>query len=115
MEDAIQVVCRVRPLAQRERGHASCLTVDSSSSVITVQSKPLQQQFTFDYVVGEDSSQETIFANVGQPLTDACLQGFNGTILAYGQVRVRLRVRVLKHERVRVHECLLPLRRPIYD
>ena len=85
MDDNITVVARVRPLNARERGQPICLTIDPASNAVTVASKPNPTQFSFDHVVPEDSPQSDIFRDVGRPLTDACLQGFNGTILAYGQ------------------------------
>jgi Kinesin motor domain len=44
-----------------------------------------QKSFTFDYVYGPHSSQATIYADLAAPLVDQFLQGFNATILAYGQ------------------------------
>ncbi len=48
---------------------------------------PLQEEkrFTFDYCYGEDSTQSTIFADLGVPILEKALGGFNGTIFAYGQ------------------------------
>jgi hypothetical protein len=43
-----------------------------------------QKSFTFDFVAGQDSTQEEIFAKIAQPIADSCLQGYNGTIFAYG-------------------------------
>ena len=43
------------------------------------------KNFTFDYVAGIDSTQEEIFLRIAQPIADSCLQGYNGTIFAYGQ------------------------------
>jgi hypothetical protein len=40
--------------------------------------------FTFDYIGGEDCTQEEIFQKVGKPIVDQCLQGYNGSIFAYG-------------------------------
>lgn len=41
--------------------------------------------YNFDFVGGEDSTQEDVFAKVGKPIVDQCLQGYNGSIFAYGQ------------------------------
>ena len=70
--------------------------------------------FTFDHTVGPEGSQEMIFQMAGKPITKSCLQvgdpltqvqhdcgakrmadigmiqGYNGTIFCYGQVRVSM-------------------------
>jgi len=43
-----------------------------------------QKMFTFDYVAGEETTQEDIFVRMAKPIADSCLQGYNGTIFAYG-------------------------------
>ena len=35
-------------------------------------------------VAAEDSNQEDIFEIVGKPIVDQCLNGYNGSIFAYG-------------------------------
>jgi kinesin family protein 4/21/27 len=44
-----------------------------------------KQQFTFDQVHGQDSTQHGLFIATAQPLISRFLEGFNCTILAYGQ------------------------------
>jgi len=46
-----------------------------------------EREFTFDKVLGIESDQEETFNSVGADVVDDVLQGFNGTIMAYGQVR----------------------------
>jgi kinesin family protein 3/17 len=41
--------------------------------------------FTFDYVFGPNSKQVDIYNLVARPIVDAVLEGYNGTIFAYGQ------------------------------
>lgn len=41
--------------------------------------------FTFDYVFGLNSKQVDIYNLVARPIVDAVLEGYNGTIFAYGQ------------------------------
>lgn len=38
--------------------------------------------FAFDAVGGADIYQEDVFASVSKPITENCLQGYNGTIFA---------------------------------
>ena len=88
MEDTIKVACRVRPAdSNAAQGSCSkrCVTVDTTSHSIVVHSRPEVQNFGFDFVGGEESTQEDFFQAVGLPITEACIQGYNGTILCYGQ------------------------------
>lgn len=39
----------------------------------------------FDHVFDMDSTQEDVFDKVGEPVLKNILDGFNGTIMAYGQ------------------------------
>ena len=45
------------------------------------------QTFTFDYVFDMDSSQEIVYETAVAQLIEKSFQGFNVTVLAYGQVR----------------------------
>lgn len=40
--------------------------------------------YTFDHVAEEEANQDHMFELVGRPVMDQCLQGYNGTVLAYG-------------------------------
>ncbi|KAI0256455.1 kinesin [Lactifluus subvellereus] len=44
-----------------------------------------KQHFTFDQVHGQDTTQHALFTSTAQPLISRFLEGFNCTILAYGQ------------------------------
>jgi kinesin family protein 3/17 len=41
--------------------------------------------FTFDYVYGMTSQQSTVFTDCARPLVENVLEGYNGTMFAYGQ------------------------------
>ena len=43
------------------------------------------KRFTFDYVYDADSIQQQVFLDLGEPLINQALKGYNGTIFAYGQ------------------------------
>ncbi|PFH36002.1 putative kinesin [Besnoitia besnoiti] len=108
----IQVVCRLRPMTKEKgacvdpkhseraltvpssaSGRASTNTIHarypSSLSSTSVNStgtgNRLAQDFVFDHVFGEDSSQASVFEKIGSQLVHAVCSGFNATILAYGQ------------------------------
>ena len=83
----IRVYLRVRPPLQREldRNYRPCLKINPSGKTVTIDAQPKPRTFLFDHVGWVDTSQEDIFEKVGKPVTDMCVQGFNGTIFAYGQ------------------------------
>jgi hypothetical protein len=100
LEDGhINVVCRVRPSNPRElrsstsssssfsekESPLNCLRVADDEMTISLYSKGDAKNFTYDYSANENVYQETIFEQVGLPITKRCLQGYNGTILCYGQ------------------------------
>jgi len=82
-DDSIQIVIRVRPSAS-DHGHKSCLNVNSVNT-LEVKTRPTAKQFNFDFVADEKSSQKTVFNHVGQKIVEDCIEGYNGTIFAYGQ------------------------------
>lgn len=43
------------------------------------------REFTFDATYGKDSQQSVIFEQTGLPILESVLEGYNGTIFAYGQ------------------------------
>jgi Kinesin motor domain len=44
-----------------------------------------KHDFQYDDVFNEDCDQKDIFATVGLPVVNEVLEGFNGTIFAFGQ------------------------------
>lgn len=88
-EDHIKVVCRIRPANSRESSSSGqvrqCLTIPDSSNTVVLNAKPENKSFTFDFTADADITQERMFQEVGLPITESCLQGYNGTILCYGQ------------------------------
>eukprot|EP00798_Chlamydomonas_sp_ICE-L_P019464 gene19464-26125_t len=80
---ATQVRARFRPQSLKE-GSQRCMKIESEESVAFHGDGALPQQFVFDAVYGEDSSQATLFEDL-KISVDSVLEGINGTILAYGQ------------------------------
>ena len=85
----IKVLCRFRPLNQQERSSPDLINLsfnDPTSLTLTPSpegSSPLT--FTYDYLFTPDSTQEEVFSISAKPIIEDVLQGFNGTIFAYGQ------------------------------
>ncbi len=43
-----------------------------------------EKTFTFDSTFGPDSLQENVYKNTGFQIVESVLEGYNGTIFAYG-------------------------------
>ena len=91
MEDQanIKVFCRFRPLNDKENqiSQGCCVNFLDDQTVSLAQtyenSEPLK--FTFDAVFPPTGSQRTVYEKAAKPIVDAVMQGFNGTVFAYGQ------------------------------
>ena len=90
-DQRIKVVCRIRPTDTRDisttEGARKILYLNNKTSVSidSLNNKSDHKQFSFDYIANEEVPQEEIFRVVGLPYAQACLDGYNGTILCYGQ------------------------------
>ena len=82
---------RLRPLDLEDSGKLKNQVVqvkvasDQLTSLHYVNNHRENYQFIYDGAYGPSTDQETIFAEVAEPVIDSCLAGFNGTIFAYGQ------------------------------
>uniref|UniRef100_A0A4W6E5Q9 Kinesin-like protein n=1 Tax=Lates calcarifer TaxID=8187 RepID=A0A4W6E5Q9_LATCA len=91
VSDNVKVVVRCRPLNQKEKmmGHKQAVIVDEIRGTITVNKLETPQEppktFTFDTVFGPDSKQLDVYNLTARPIIDSVLEGYNGTIFAYGQ------------------------------
>lgn len=90
MEDQnnVRVVCRFRPLNDLENQRAQGLCVSFSDQTVCVNSQSDSAEnlkFTFDKVFTPQSSQEAVYNFAAKPIVEGVMQGFNGTVFAYGQ------------------------------
>uniref|UniRef100_A0A668U2G8 Kinesin-like protein n=1 Tax=Oreochromis aureus TaxID=47969 RepID=A0A668U2G8_OREAU len=91
VSDNVKVVVRCRPLNQKETtmGHKQAVIVDEMRGTITVNKLENPHEppktFTFDTVFGPDSKQLDVYNLTARPIIDSVLEGYNGTIFAYGQ------------------------------
>ncbi|XP_057321320.1 kinesin-like protein KIF3B [Microplitis mediator] len=89
----VQVVVRCRPMDAKEtsRQYSRVVEVAPSRGVVEIKnpredpSKDNLKIFTFDAVYDWHSSQQDIYEETVRPLVSSVLDGFNGTIFAYGQ------------------------------
>ena len=73
-----------------DNDHREIVRVNETTGSIDVRlsqtsSDDTSKTFTFDYVFGPHSKQVDIYNLVARPIVDAVLEGYNGTIFAYGQ------------------------------
>ncbi|TFJ85980.1 hypothetical protein NSK_002800 [Nannochloropsis salina CCMP1776] len=95
-EEGICVAIRARPMSSREKIQGQralwrCLPAHDSITLTGPDGNPLPDRspglsfFTYDKVFSENSSTSDVYHAIGRPIVSSVLQGFNGTIFAYGQ------------------------------
>jgi len=84
MGDNVRVCLRVRPqnAKEKEMSEEPCLAFPTKQKV-TVLSNDMS--FEFDRCFNLETTQVEVFEFGARPIVDAVLQGFNGTVFAYGQ------------------------------
>ena len=88
--ECVKVMVRVRPMNSKEkdRNCKSCVEIDDPTHQITL-NKPneaeAQKTFSFDNVFAPDCAQEKIYEESAFSLVESVVEGYNGTIFAYGQ------------------------------
>ncbi|XP_049608362.1 kinesin-like protein KIF3B [Syngnathus scovelli] len=91
--ESVKVVVRCRPMNEKELAatYECVVSVDVKFGQIIVRNPreasagELPKVFTFDSVYDCNSKQLDLYDETFRPLVDSVLQGFNGTIFAYGQ------------------------------
>ncbi|XP_015677557.1 kinesin heavy chain isoform X3 [Protobothrops mucrosquamatus] len=82
-ECSIKVMCRFRPLNEAEilRGDKFISKFKGEDTVVVGQGKP----YVFDRVLPPNTSQEQVYNACAKQIVKDVLEGYNGTIFAYGQ------------------------------
>ncbi|XP_076471036.1 kinesin-like protein KIF3B isoform X2 [Babylonia areolata] len=90
--ESVKVVVRCRPMNEKETkdGHERIVDMTVKKGVVEVRnpkgsSSEPPKTFTFDAVYDWDSKQQDLYDETVHDLVECVLQGFNGTIFAYGQ------------------------------
>jgi len=90
--EAVKVVVRCRPLNSKELndGRQRIVDMDVDAGQVKVRNpksddKEPPKMFTFDQVYDWNSLQADIFDISAKPIIDSTMEGYNGTIFAYGQ------------------------------
>ena len=86
-EGIVKVIIRVRPLIGNELTYVPLSCVEISDNLITVYPPgTVSLTFSFDDVLPSISSQEEVYNSGPKEIIQSVMQGFNGTILTYGQM-----------------------------
>ncbi|KNE56026.1 hypothetical protein AMAG_17860 [Allomyces macrogynus ATCC 38327] len=108
--EAVKVVVRCRPFSEKERaaGHTCIVDVDESRNCVTITAPKLSdgsgssdggkpttatpgasadppKSFTFDSVFDSNCKQLDVYNKTARPIVESVLEGYNGTIFAFGQ------------------------------
>ncbi|XP_071549968.1 kinesin heavy chain-like isoform X2 [Panulirus ornatus] len=87
VDDSIRVICRIRPLNKTEEAAGSKFICSFPSNrgqedqMVSVGGKV----YLFDRVIKPNSTQEKVYDIVAKDIVKDVLNGYNGTIFAYGQ------------------------------
>jgi len=92
--ECVKVVIRCRPMSiQEQLDKRQCIIdMDSVAASVTIH-RPMSglnhvettKQFTFDHVFPPNTPQSDVYDKTGSPIVENVLEGYNGTIFAYGQ------------------------------
>ncbi|GMR47574.1 hypothetical protein PMAYCL1PPCAC_17769 [Pristionchus mayeri] len=89
MAESVKVLCRCRPLNDREKALTSKVCVEMMGAEGKVMLFPADndppKEFTFDGAYFMDSTAEQIYNESVFPLVESVIEGYNGTVFAYGQ------------------------------
>ncbi|KAM8702786.1 hypothetical protein ACLKA7_005144 [Drosophila subpalustris] len=89
MGENVKVIVRCRPMNQKEIGKKCDNVVEIGDYVVSVLNPVARnaprKSFRFDSVYDGSSKTETIYNDMCYSLVESTLEGYNGTIFAYGQ------------------------------
>ncbi|KAM6221995.1 centromere-associated protein E [Rhynchocyon petersi] len=84
-EGAVAVYVRVRPLISREEALGEDTQVYWKTDKNTVYQVDGSKSFSFDRVFHSNETTKNVYEEIAVPIIEAAIQGYNGTIFAYGQ------------------------------
>jgi len=91
MSESIKVIARCRPLLPHEsQSSFQCIKVNPSLNEIIITKGPdslpdENKSFCFDEVIDPNSTQQSVYESGAFQLIESLMEGYNGTIFAYGQ------------------------------
>ncbi|XP_059517403.1 centromere-associated protein E-like isoform X4 [Myotis daubentonii] len=84
-EGAVAVCVRVRPLNSREEALGETTQVYWKTGNNAVYQVDGSKSFNFDRVFDSNETTKDVYEEIAVPIIDSAIQGYNGTIFAYGQ------------------------------
>ena len=84
MNGNVSVSIRIRPQNEREVNDI-CIKSEDIKSIKYYQNEKTCETFNFDYVANPTTTQNEVFIQIGVPLVETALNGYNSTLFAYGQ------------------------------
>ncbi|XP_043268635.1 osmotic avoidance abnormal protein 3-like [Venturia canescens] len=91
MSESVKVAVRCRPLSQKEQqqGCRNVVSIDPLGKTCTLDGTSggggVGKIYQFDAAFGPSSTTEMLYEDVGSVIVEAVLEGYNGTVFAYGQ------------------------------
>ncbi|XP_033220009.1 osmotic avoidance abnormal protein 3-like [Belonocnema kinseyi] len=90
MSESVKVAVRCRPMSQGELQQRckNVITIDPLAKTCTLDNPNNGgggKVYQFDAAFGPESSTESVYEAVGSVVVEAVLEGYNGTVFAYGQ------------------------------
>ncbi|XP_055970273.1 centromere-associated protein E [Sorex fumeus] len=82
---AVAVCVRVRPLNSREEALGEDTQIYWKTGNNAIYQVDGSKSFNFDRVFGSEESTKNVYEEIAMPIIDSAIQGYNGTIFAYGQ------------------------------
>ncbi|KAK1345690.1 hypothetical protein QTO34_008154 [Cnephaeus nilssonii] len=84
-EGAVAVCVRVRPLNSREEALGEATQVYWKTGNNAIYQVDGSKSFNFDRVFDSNETTKDVYEEIAVPIIDSAIQGYNGTIFAYGQ------------------------------
>ncbi|ONL93745.1 Armadillo/beta-catenin repeat family protein / kinesin motor family protein, partial [Zea mays] len=86
----VRVAVRLRPKNSEDLAHGadfdSCVELQPESKRLKLKKNNWScESYKFDEVFSESASQKRVYEAVAKPVVESVLEGYNGTVMAYGQ------------------------------
>ncbi|XP_048189555.1 centromere-associated protein E isoform X2 [Perognathus longimembris pacificus] len=109
-EAAVAVCVRVRPLNPREEELGEATQVYWKTGNNVIYQVDGSKSFNFDRVFHSNETTKNVYEEIAVPIIDSAIQGYNGTIFAYGQTASGK-----THTMMGSEDCLGVIPRAIHD
>uniref|UniRef100_A0A8D2B5N5 Centromere-associated protein E n=1 Tax=Sciurus vulgaris TaxID=55149 RepID=A0A8D2B5N5_SCIVU len=109
-EAAVAVCVRVRPLSSREEELGEATQVYWKTDNNAIYQVDGSKSFNFDRVFNSSETTKNVYEEIAVPIINSAIQGYNGTIFAYGQTASGK-----THTMMGSEDCLGVIPRAIHD